>query len=77
MKAKQGNLARARVANGRDGLNPQSKADIGGVLMSPRPRFQGKIPKKLALGLDPRVITGFRKRSCAKNRLNPIHLNWI
>jgi hypothetical protein len=24
------------------------------------------IPKKLALGLDPRVEPGFRKRSCAK-----------
>jgi hypothetical protein len=47
MKAKQGNLARDRVANGRDGLNPQSKADVGGVLMSPRPSFQGKIPESL------------------------------
>jgi len=27
------------------------------------------IPKKLALGLDPRVDTGFRKRSCPNNRL--------
>jgi hypothetical protein len=27
------------------------------------------IPKKLALGLDPRVDTGFRKRSCSNNKL--------
>ncbi len=27
------------------------------------------IPKKPALGLDPRVATGFRKRSCASKKL--------
>jgi hypothetical protein len=35
------------------------------------------IPKKPALGLDPRVDTGFRKRSCSTNRSatgKPIHL---
>jgi hypothetical protein len=25
-------------------------------------------PEKLALGLDPRVDTGFRKRSCSNNK---------
>src|SRR6266702_1171435 len=29
------------------------------------------IPKKLALGLDPWVATGFRKRSCVNSKLNP------
>jgi hypothetical protein len=39
--------------------------DVGGLLFRKKSAGWRMIPKKPALGLDPRVGIGFRKRSCA------------